>query len=77
MKKTAILNEVEIHYTDNTIFAVQVGKGPKGSYKTRITIKGDLSKAFTSFLNFPLTKNWKKRLVMPLRKNNSVLLIEK
>jgi hypothetical protein len=66
--KTDTLNGKTIGYSDQTEFLVQVGKGPKGSYKTRYRIVGDLKQAVMYFQCINVGNGYKKRLLMPSAK---------
>jgi hypothetical protein len=67
--KTATLNGKAIGYSSETVFEVQVGKGYKGSYKTKYTIKGDLRQALFYYESINIGKDYKKRLYMPSAKS--------
>lgn len=62
--KTATLDGKPIAYTDRTVFAVQVGHGPKGSYFNRYSIVGDLARAVFWYNGINVGNGYKKRLVM-------------
>lgn len=64
MTKTATLNGKRIAYSDRTVFAVQVGRGPKGAYANRYSIQGDLARAVSYFNAINIGNGYKKRLVM-------------
>ena len=64
MIKYATLDGKRIAYTDNTVFLVQVGKGPKGSYKNRYSFRGNLQQAALYFASVNVGNGFKKRLVM-------------
>lgn len=59
------LNGKMVAYCSETVFLVQVGKGKKGSYKTKYSFKGDLIKACFYYNNINIGKGYKKRLFMP------------
>lgn len=62
--KTAVLDGKTIAYTDRTVFAVQVGRGPKGSYFNRYSIVGDLARAVFWYRGINIGNGYKKRLIM-------------
>ncbi len=62
---TCTLDGKHIAYTDETDFYVQVGKGKKGSYKTKYKITGALGMAVTYFNGINIGNGYKKRLVAP------------
>ena len=61
--KTAELNGKHIAYTDYTEFRVQVGKGSKGSYKTRYLFVGNFLQAVLYYRAINIGNGFKKRLV--------------
>ncbi|NBT36018.1 MAG: hypothetical protein EBT03_10870 [Betaproteobacteria bacterium] len=61
--KDATLNDKRIAYTSQTTFLVQVGRGPKGSYKTSYKFQGDLSQAVFYFNCINIGNGYKKRLI--------------
>ena len=60
---TANLNNKRIAYTSSTVFIVQVGKGPKGSYKNRYKFTGDLEQAVFYYSCINIGRGYKKRLI--------------
>ena len=52
-------------YCDDTEFLIQVGRGDKGSYKTRYRIVGDLGRAVMYYRAINIGNGYKKRLLMP------------
>lgn len=64
--KTANLDGKPIAYTDLTLFEVQVGHGPKGSYRTRYSFTGtnNLHQAVFHYRCINIGRGYKKRLVM-------------
>lgn len=62
---TAIINGKNVTYSTETEFLVQVGKGPKGSYKTRYSFRGNLSQAVFYYQCINIGNGYKKRLLMP------------
>ena len=62
--KTFILDEIEYQYNEFTVFEIQVGKGPKGSYKPRYTITGNWSQAWMYYRGINIGHGYKKRLQM-------------
>lgn len=70
---TSELNGKKIAYSSETQFIVQVGKGPKGSYKTRYTFKGNLAQAVFYYNCINIGNGYKKRLLMPASAHNPVL----
>jgi len=67
-----LTNELDgkrIAYSSQTVFVVQVGKGPKGSYKTRYVFTGDLPQAVKYYNCINIGYGYKKRLLMPSSKN--------
>ena len=50
---------------ENTEILVQVGKGPKGSYKTRYSFRGNLGQAFFYYDAINIGLGYKKRLLIP------------
>ncbi len=61
----ATLDGKRIGYSSETVFLVQVGKGYKGSYKTRYSIKGNLGQAVMYYKGINIGTGYKKRLLMP------------
>lgn len=59
------LNGKRIAYCSETVFLVQVGKGYKGAYKNKYTVKGSLPQAVMLYNGINLGNGYKKRLVMP------------
>jgi hypothetical protein len=70
------LDGKRIAYHDSTEFLVQVGKG-KGSYRTKYTIKGNLTQAVFYYVGINLGPGWKKRLLMPSCSRNPILARQK
>ena len=62
---TTYLNGKPIAYCDETEFLIQVGRGDKGSYKTRYCIVGDLGRAVMFYRSINIGNGYKKRLLMP------------
>lgn len=62
---TATLDGKHIAYSPETEFLVQVGKGIKGNYKTRYSIRGNLAQAYLYFDSINIGLGYKKRLLMP------------
>lgn len=60
---TAILDGKRIAFSSETEFKVQVAKG-KGTYKTRISFKGDIGMAVAHFNVLTVSPEHKKRLLM-------------
>jgi len=63
------LDGKKIAYCDQTEFLVQVGKGSKGSYKTRYSFVGNLRQAVFYYNCINIGNGYKKRLLMPSSKN--------
>jgi len=61
--------------SSETEFLVQVGKGPKGSYRTRYSFKGDLGRAVFYYNGINIGNGYKKRLFMPSAAKNPVLAV--
>jgi hypothetical protein len=53
-----------IGYSSETVFLVQVGKGPKGSYNQQWSFKGQLYRAMNYYNSINIGLGFKKRLVM-------------
>jgi hypothetical protein len=62
-----------IGYSTATEFQVQVGRGAKGSYKTRYRLVGNLSLACFYYRGINIGNGYKKRLVMPSSARQRVL----
>jgi hypothetical protein len=62
---TAELDGKRIAYANTTEFLVQVGRGSKGSYKTRYRFEGKLSQAVMYYRAINIGFGYKKRLLMP------------
>lgn len=62
--KTAVLNGVEIAFTNKTLFLVQLGKD-NGAYKTKWTFEGDLANAVFYYKALNIGRGYKKRLIAP------------
>lgn len=73
MFKTATLDGKKIAYHESTDFLVQVGKGSKGSYKTRYKIAGNFGQAFLYYQGINIGNGFKKRLYMPLCSKNPTI----
>ena len=71
--KSQQLDNRTIAYSSETDFLVQVGKGAKGSYKTRCTIKGNLGQAVFWYNCINIGYGYKKRLMMPSCSRKPVL----
>ena len=61
---TSELNGKLVAYCSETVFSVQVGKGKKGSYKTRYAFKGNLGQAVIHYNGVNVGNGYKKRLMM-------------
>ena len=59
-----MLDGKTIAFSSETNFYVQVGRGKKGSYKTRYFFKADLSKAVFHYNCINIGNGYKKRLRM-------------
>lgn len=53
----------EFEFDNDTVFTVQVGKGPKGGYKTRLTFNGNMKEACRAYSQIDVGTEYKKRLV--------------
>jgi len=60
-KTNEFVDGKRIAYTEDTIFLIQLGKN-KSSYKTRYTIKGNLSQAILYYEGLNVHGGYKKRL---------------
>lgn len=74
LKATRLPDGRLIGYCSETEFLVQVGKGPKGSYKTRYRLVGNLHQAVFFYDAINLGNGYKKRLLMPSAAKKPVLL---
>lgn len=63
--RTAELDGKRIAYTSETEFYVQVGRGAKGSYRTRYSFKGNLVQAVGYFRAINVGNGYKARLIAP------------
>ncbi len=63
--KVDTLDGKKIGYTTETEFLVQVGRGPKGSYRTKYRIVGSLGRAMLYYNGINIGRGYKKRLLMP------------
>jgi hypothetical protein len=70
---TSELNGRKIGYSSETIFLVQVGKGPKGRYTKTWSFKGNLAPAVWHYNGINIGRGYKKRLVMVGGKPREVL----
>jgi hypothetical protein len=59
------LDGKRIAYHSTTQFLVQVGRGKKGSYRTKYAIRGNLAQAVLYYNGINIGRGWKKRLLMP------------
>lgn len=59
----AELNGKRIAYHSQTVFMVQVGRGSKGSYKTRYKFIGNLAQACMYYEGINIGNGYKKRLL--------------
>ena len=71
--KIVELDAKKIAFTSQTEFFVQVGKGPKGSYKTKYKIKGNFTQAWMHYCGVNIGYGYKKRLLMPNTIDNPIL----
>ena len=71
-----VLNGKTIAYHQHTQFWVQVGRGKRGSYKTRYSFTGDLHRAIMFYKMVNVGAGYKKRLYMPSCFKNPVLIKE-
>ena len=62
---TGELNGKRIGYSSETVFLIQVGKGSKGSYKTKYSVKGNLGQAVLFYNGVNIGNGYKKRLLSP------------
>jgi len=69
---TTLWDGRKIGYSDETVFLVQVGKGPKGSYQTRYKFIGELQRAFMFYNMINIGYPYKKRLFMPSSPNGTI-----
>jgi hypothetical protein len=60
--KTATLDGKPIGYCSETVFEIQVGKGPKGAYKTRSRVVGNFGQAIMQYNMINIGNGCKKRL---------------
>ena len=60
----ATLDGMRIAYSSETYFAVQVGRGKKGAYMLKYSIKGSLARACMYFNSINIGNGYKKRLLM-------------
>lgn len=63
--KTATVDGKSVAYSNYTEFLVQVGRGPKGAYRTRYTFIGNLTRALMHYDMINIGNGYKKRLLMP------------
>lgn len=63
--KTSVLDGKRIAYTDRTVFIVEVGRGPKGAYRTHYSFTGNLAQAVVHFNGINIGNGYKKRLRAP------------
>jgi len=74
MFMTGTVNGKRIAYdSDYTEFLVQVGKGTKGSYKTRYSFIGKLNQAVMYYNAINIGNGYKKRLYMPSCSKNPII----
>lgn len=59
------LDGKEVVYNTTTEFLVQVGKGAKGSYKTKYRFEGNLLQAVMWYNGINIGNGYKKRLIAP------------
>lgn len=74
---TSVLDGKRIAYSSETEFLIQLGKDPKGSYRTIATFKGNLAGAVTYYNGLAIHSGWKKRLLMPSCTARPVLAISR
>lgn len=70
---TDTFNDKSIAYSNLTDFLVQIGKGSKGSYKTKYTFTGNLAQAVFYYNAINIGNGYKKRLLMPSCSHNPIL----
>jgi hypothetical protein len=63
--KTASINGKQIAYSSETKFLIQIGKGPKGSYKNLYVFDGDLERAIFNYKCINIGNVYKKRIYVP------------
>jgi len=61
--KTVELDGNKIAYTNESVFAVQVGRHSKGAYKTKYSFTGDIGRAVFYYRCINIGEGYKKRLV--------------
>ena len=61
---TDTLNGQTIAYCSETHFYVEIGKSPKGKYKVKYSIVGNLGQAVMYFNSINIGNGYKKRLAM-------------
>lgn len=66
------LDGKRIAYHSATVFLVQTGKG-KGSYRTKYSIVGNLTKAVMYYNGINIGRGYKKRLLMPTCSHSPLL----
>lgn len=59
------LDGKKVAYHSETEFLVQLGKGRRGSYRTRYTFKGSLTQAVGWYNAINIGNGYKKRLIAP------------
>jgi len=62
---TAMLDGKSIAYSSQTEFLVQVGRGPRGAYKTKYRFVGNLTQACMYYRAINIGYGYKKRLIAP------------
>lgn len=70
---SAELDGKRIAFSNQTEFLVQVGRGPKGSYRTKYRFVGNLAQAVTYYNGINIGLGYKKRLYMPASSKRPVL----
>ena len=69
--KTGTLDGKAVNYSPNTEFLVQVAKG-RGRYATRFRVVGNLSQAVSLFNGINIGNGYRKRLLMPNAKRQTL-----
>ncbi len=64
MFKEITIDGKRITYTPESLFAVEVGRGAKGSYRRRYTFPGDPARAVFYYRCINIGNGYKKRLRM-------------
>lgn len=72
-QQTAEVDGAPVHYTSDTQFLVQLGRGAKGSFRTKFSTVGNLGQALLFYQGLNIGVGYKKRLLKVTKPKPQVL----